>query len=202
MRAYILRRLAQSALVVVAVTTLMFFMFRIVPADPTAMLVEAGMSEEARQRLLQEWGLTGSLWEQYLRYMGNLLTGDFGSSFFYSKPVWEVLVPSIINTLWIAVPGILIGALVGSALGMAVGWARRGGKLERTGIFIATIIRGTPGFVIGIALLTVFSSTLGWFPGFGMGETGGNDGFSRYFTLEFLHHLILPLLAVIIYFIP
>jgi peptide/nickel transport system permease protein len=202
MRGYILRRLAQSVLVVFAVTTIMFFMFRIVPADPTAMMLEAGMTDEARQRVLERWGLTGSLWDQYVRYMANLLTGDFGSSFFYRRPVWDVLWPLIVNTLWIAIPGILIGAFIGCALGMAVGWATRGGKLERGGIFIATVIRGTPSFVIGIALLTIFSSTLGWFPGFGMGDPGGAEGFARYFRWEFLHHLLLPVVALIIYFIP
>jgi ABC-type dipeptide/oligopeptide/nickel transport systems, permease components len=202
MRAYILRRLAQSVLVIWAVTTIMFFMFRIMPADPTAILLERGLTDEARQALLEEWGLTGSIWQQYLAYLTNLLQGEFGSSFLYRKPVWEVLTPLIINTLWIAVPGLLLGAALGAVIGTAVGWARRGGKLERSGIFLATVIRGVPNFVIGIALLTIFSSTLGWFPGFGMGDPGQTVGFARYFTLDFLHHLALPLIAVIIYFLP
>ena len=189
MRAYILRRLAQSVLVVWAVTTIMFFMFRVMPADPTAMLLERGLSEQAREKLLQEWGLTGTLWDQYIAYLANILQGDFGNSFLYRKPVWDVLTPLIINTLWIAVPGLLLGAALGAVLGTAVGWARRGGKLERMGIFLATVIRGVPNFVIGIALLTIFSSTLGWFPEFGMGDPGDRTGFARYFTLEFLHHL-------------
>ncbi|MDA0812592.1 MAG: ABC transporter permease [Verrucomicrobia bacterium] len=202
MRGYILRRLAQSMLVVFIVSTIMFFMFRIVPSDPTVMLVERGISEEARQALLERWGLTGSLWEQYLRYMGGLLVGDFGNSFFYRAPVWDVLLPRIVNTLWIAVPGLLLGALIGATLGMVVGWARRGGAVERGGILIATIIRGTPSFIIGIALLAVFSSWLGWLPGFGMGDSGGATGVMRYLNFNFFIHLILPLLAVIIYFIP
>ena len=69
MRAYVLRRLAQSALVIFVVTTLMFFMFRVMPADPTAMMIEQGMSDEARQALLREWGLTGSLWEQFTSHL-------------------------------------------------------------------------------------------------------------------------------------
>jgi len=202
MRAYILRRLLQSLVVVFAVTTIMFFLFRIVPSDPTVMMVERGMSEEARQALLERWGLTGSLWQQYLRYLANLLAGDFGNSFFYRMPVWDVLLPRIVNTLWIAVPGLLLGALIGAALGMAVGWARRGGAVERGGILIATIIRGTPSFIIGIALLAVFSSWLGWLPGFGMGNAGDATGIARYLRWEFLLHLILPVLAVVIYFIP
>jgi len=202
MRAYILRRLAQAVVVVWAVTTIMFFMFRVMPADPTAVLMERGMTDAARQALIEQWGLSGTLWDQYVRYMLNLLQGDFGSSFFYRKPVWEVLLPLIGNTLWIAVPGLLLGAFIGAALGMVVGWAKRGGKVERTGIFIATIIRGAPSFVIGIGLLMIFSSSLGWFPGFGMGDPGATTGFARYMTLDFLHHLALPLLAVIIYFLP
>jgi len=202
MRAYILRRLLQSILVIFAVTTIMFFMFRIVPADPTAMMVERGMTDEARQVLLERWGLTGSLWEQYLRYLGNLLVLDFGNSFFYRQPVWDVLLPRIVNTLWIAIPGLLLGAVIGAGLGMVVGWSRRGGTVERSGILVATIIRGTPSFIIGIALLAIFSSWLGWLPGFGMGDTNGKDGIARYLQGEFLIHLILPVLAVIIYFLP
>jgi len=72
MRAYIARRLLQAALVVFGVITLMFFVFRFMPADPTTMLVEGGMPEEARLALLERWGLTGSLWEQYWRYLVNM----------------------------------------------------------------------------------------------------------------------------------
>ncbi|MEN8833885.1 MAG: ABC transporter permease [Pacificibacter sp.] len=202
MRAYIIRRLIQSILVIFAVTTIMFFMFRIVPADPTAMMVERGMSEEARQALLERWGLTGSLWDQYLRYIGGLVVGDFGDSFFYRQPVWDVLVPRIVNSLWIALPGLLLGALIGSGLGMIVGWSRRGGVIERSGVLGATIIRGTPSFILGIALLAIFSSWLGWLPGFGMGDSHGKEGWARFLQVEFFIHLILPVLAVIIYFLP
>ncbi|WBU63545.1 ABC transporter permease [Paracoccus aerodenitrificans] len=202
MRAYVLRRFAQSVVVVIAVVTIMFFMFRVMPSDPTAMMVDRGMTEVARLELLEKWGLTGSLWEQYVRYMGNVLQGDFGASFFYRKPVWEVLWPLIINSLWIAVPGLALSALLGSGLGLLVGWSKRGGRIERGGILFATVIRGTPSFVIGISLLALFSSALGWFPGFGMGDTGGVEGFQRYLNWTFVHHLVLPLFAVILYFLP
>ncbi|OSP54560.1 ABC transporter permease [Pseudoruegeria sp. SK021] len=202
MRAYILRRLLQSIVVVFAVTTIMFFIFRIVPADPTAMMVERGMSEEARQALLKEWGLTGSLGTQYVSYIKNLMVFDFGESFFYKKPVWDVLLPRIVNTLWIAVPGLLMGAAIGAGLGMVVGWSKRGSATERSGILVATIIRGTPSFIIGIALLAIFSSWLGWLPGFGMGDANGKTGIARFLQGDFLIHLILPVLAITIYFLP
>ena len=202
MRAYIARRLLQAVLVVFGVVTLMFFLFRLMPADPTTMLLEAGLPEEAHQRLLERWGLTGSLGEQYWRYLTNILTGEFGSSFFYHQPAEEVLAPKIVNTAWIAIPGMLLGAAIGCALGVVVGWARRGSATERAGVFLATIVRGIPSFVLGIIMLMIFSTWLRWLPGFGIGELGEGTGLGRYLTWSFLSHLILPVVTLAIFFIP
>jgi peptide/nickel transport system permease protein len=202
MRAYIGRRLVQAVVVVFVVITFMFFLFRLIPADPTTLLVESGATEEARQELIERWGLTGSTLEQYGRYLTGVMSGDFGSSFYYQRSALDVLLPAIVNTLWIAIPGMLLGAAIGCALGVLVGWARRGGATERAGIFLATIVRGTPDFVLGILLLMIFSSFLGWFPGFGIGELGEGSGFSRYLTWSFFLHLALPVLALTIFFIP
>src|SRR5690606_7766568 len=100
------------------------------------------------------------------------------------------------------IPGMLIGALIGCILGIFIGWAPRGGTVERTGIFLATILRGVPSFVLAIFMLMIFSSWLRWFPGFGIGELGPGPGFSRYFTASFFYHLALPVFAVAIFFIP
>ena len=202
MRVYIARRLIQAVLVVVAVTTVMFFVFRVMPADPTTLLVERGMPPEARERLLEEWGLSGSLWDQYVRYMGNILRGDFGDSFFYRQSAWEVLLPRIVNTAWIAVPGMLVGAFIGVIIGVIVGWARRGSLLERTGIFLATGVRGVPQFVLAIGMLMVFSAWLGWFPGFGMGELREGNLLTRHFTSSFFWHLALPVATFAIWILP
>jgi peptide/nickel transport system permease protein len=204
MTAYLARRLAQAIVVVVVVVTLMFLMFRIIPSDPTAMLVERGMEEETRQVLLEQWGLTGPLHVQYVRYVKNLLHGDFGMSLFYRKPVWEILGPKILNTVWIALPGLLLGAVVGSMLGMWVGWARRGGRGEYAGIILATVIRGTPSFVIAILALMMFSGVLNLLPGFGMRSPGAAPVglIDTYFDLDFLRHLVLPVGVVALTFIP
>lgn len=202
MRQYIVRRLLQALVVVLAVVTVMFFVFRVMPADPTTMLVEGGMPPEAREQLLEKWGLNGTLTEQYVQYMTNLLTGDLGSSFFYQGSVWDVLVPRIVNTAWIAVPGTVVGAIVGTFLGGLIGWARRGSGVERAGILVATGVRGVPQFVLSIVMLMIFSAWLGWFPGHGMGEAGEMSGFGRYFTATFFHHLALPVVTFAIFILP
>jgi peptide/nickel transport system permease protein len=107
-----------------------------------------------------------------------------------------------VNTAWIAIPGILVGAFIGCALGIVVGWARRGSATERAGIFLATIVRGVPSFVLGILILMVFSSWLRWFPGFGIGQLGSGGGISQYFTWSFFMHLVLPAATLAIFFIP
>lgn len=200
MRAFVVRRLLQSIVVVYVVITLMFFLFRTMPADPTTMLVEAGIPEEARQDLLERWGLTGSWLDQYWAYLTNLASGDLGTSFFYQDSALSVLAPLVINTLWIAVPGMLLGAALGSALGVVVGWARRGGPVERAGILLATVVRGVPSFVLGIVMLMIFSTWLDLFPGFGMGDLG--EGLTKYFTWSFLVHLTLPVVTLAIFFLP
>lgn len=202
MKRYILRRLVQAALVTLVVATVMFFLFRILPGDPTTMLVEAGMPDDARQRLLEEWGLTGSLFDQYRTYIANLFSGDLGRSFFHRRPVTEVLWPRIANTLALALPAIVLGALLGSVLGAMAGWSRRGGAFERGSVIVATLIRGTPAFVIGVIVLQIFSSMLGWFPAFGMTSVlfGGAD--QSYFSLDFLWHAVLPIMTLAIFFIP
>ena len=204
MRVYLARRIIQAIVVVFVMVTLMFVIFRVIPSDPTAMLVERGMPEEARRQLLEKWGLTGPLHVQYVRYLTNLLQGDFGISFFYAKPVWEILGPKILNTLWIALPGLLLGAALGSLIGMFVGWARRGGPLEHAGIMLATVIRGAPSFVTAILALMVFSGMWNLLPGFGMRSPGQNpEGFvATYFSLDFLKHLILPVGVVALTFMP
>ncbi|MCC7484789.1 MAG: ABC transporter permease [Burkholderiales bacterium] len=204
MRVYLARRIIQAIVVVFVMVTLMFVIFRIIPSDPTAMHVERGMPEATRQQLLEQWGLTGPLYVQFVRYLANLFQGDFGLSFFYSKPVWEILAPKVLNTLWIAVPGLLLGATVGALLGMFVGWSRRGGMIERLGILSATVIRGAPSFVIGILALMVFSGIFDLLPGFGMRTPGANpSGFAAtYLNADFFLHLILPVAVIALTFIP
>lgn len=195
------KRLFHAAIVVLVVMTLMFFLFRIVPSDPTTLLVQGGATDAARQALLERWGLDGSLWQQYVRYLGNTLTGDFGESFFYNRASFDVLGPALGNTLLIAIPGMVLGALLGGAMGVVMGWAKPGGWIDRVGTVFTTVSRGVPIFVVGILLLMVFSTGLGWLPGFGMGDLSG-EGIARYMSWDFVLHAILPVVTIAFYFFP
>jgi len=201
-RAFLIRRLVQTLLVLFVVVTLVFVLFRLLPGDPTAMLVDQSLDELARQRLLVEWGLDRPLFEQYLTFLKNIATLNFGLSFYYRAPVWTSLAAAWWNTAVLMGFAIVIALTVGVVAGAYLGW-RRGSNTERTGLVIALLLRSTPIFWLGIIVLMVFSYWLHLFPTGGMRSTGYQaDGLlETYLSLNFLYHLALPLLTASLYFV-
>ena len=200
-RAYIIKRSIQSIVTIFVVVTMIFFMFRLIPADPTAMLIDSQISPEDRQSILADWGLDKPLHIQYLRYIRNLLTGDFGMSFYYRKPVFQVISASIWNTIMLMGLVIVIaffGAIVGGAY---LGW-KRGRRAEKIGVTTAIFIQAMPLYWVGILALMLFSYWVRIFPTGGMHTIGyeASGFFEKYFTLDFLRHLCLPLLCASIYY--
>jgi len=92
----ILDRLGHLVLVLWAVTTLTFLLFRLMPGDPTLNFLSPSFTEETRTALLHSFGLDKPLWQQYLIYLGQLARGDFGMSFLQNEPVSRIL--------WAALP--------------------------------------------------------------------------------------------------
>ena len=204
MRAYIARRLALGVLVVWVLATLVFLMFRWLPGDPTAMFVNNGMTEEAREQVRADFGLDESTSEQYIRFLSNLVRGNFGISFYTGQSVWSILGERLLNSTLLALPAIAIGSIIGIISGMYVGWARRGSFFERAGVALATFMRGSPPFVVGILALIVFSYTTNWLPTGGIRTPGyeADNWIEKYVALDFLKHLVLPLAVLAIGYIP
>src|SRR5690625_2413120 len=96
---FLLKRLIQTVITLYILITILFFMFRILPGDPTSMFVDAALPAEAREAVLKQFGLDRPLHEQYFIYMKNFVTGDFGISFTTREPVatlvGEYLFPTI-----------------------------------------------------------------------------------------------------------
>src|SRR5665811_986590 len=105
---YVLRRLWLLLFVLWSVLTIMFALFQLLPGDPTAVFVDANFSQEMIDRQKQLWGLNDPVWVQYLRYIGNMLTFDFGTSFFQTEPVREIIINKLVNTCLMIVPGLII----------------------------------------------------------------------------------------------
>jgi len=177
---------------------MLFCLFRIMPGDPTVLMLHGDLRVEDRQYFLARWGLNQPMYKQYVIYVKNFLMGDYGGSFYYNKPVIDVLGEKIVNSVVLMGTSIVIAIFLGGLLGALFGW-RRSGWMEKIGITGALVLRSMPIYWMGILILSAFSFWLGWFPGRGMHSLtfSAKSFLANYFSLDFLKHLVLPLLCAI-----
>lgn len=202
MREYIIRRIAYSALTIFAIATILFVMFRMMPGDPTAQVISPALDEVAQQRMRHAFGLDQPMYMQYLIYLKNLVTLEWGRSFTSSQEVFNILVYRFWNTMLLMTAGLMLTFAIGITLGMVMGW-RRGGKLDLGATVVSLIMQSAPPFITGILLLIVLSYRLHLFPTGGMSSPGNRPGNLLHFmfTGDFLHHLVLPTLTITAYYL-
>lgn len=201
-RDYIIRRLFHTLIVLFAIMAILFAVFRLMPGDPTAVLVDSQLSASDQQAMLAQWGLDQPIPVQFWRYLKNLFTGDFGMSFYYRQPVLQVLSGPIWNTLILMTASMSVAVFLGVLLGAVLGW-RRGSKLEQFGVVGGLFLRSIPIFWLGILLLMIFTYWLRIFPTGGI-RTSGYEATSLlgiYFSWNFLYHLTLPFATALLYYL-
>ncbi len=200
-RRYLLRRFLQNAVTFLVVITIIFALFRTLPGDPAAALVDPLAPAEVRAEMLKQLGLDRPLWHQYLIHMHNLLTGDLGRSFLYQRPVTEVLGEKIVNTLLLVLATFFVAYTIGALGGVFFAW-KRGQRVEVVGTALVLIFRSAPVFWSGIMAIMLFSFVLDVLPLGGMrsiGE-GGETGLARFLAWDFVSHLILPVMVGALHF--
>lgn len=191
MGVFILRRLLQSALVVFAMATLVFFgVFAV--GDPVWMFISPDMTQADIQDVRVSLGLDLPLWRQYLIFIGNAARGDLGVSFVFGEPAMEVIIQRMPATLELAFTALLIAVLFGVPLGLYAGLFPQ--SIASRGIMAGSIVGfSLPNFWVGIMLIMVFAVVLGWVPATGRGDTATYFGItSSLFTLDGLSHIALP----------
>ena len=151
--------------------------------------------------MLARYGLDKGLWDQYLIFMQDLLRLDFGSSYFYNRPVLEIIGEKLPATLILMLSAMALAYLIGICMGALMAW-KRGSKMETGGIVFVLFFRSAPTFWVGLMAIILFSANLGWFPAQGMRTVGTPSGnFAQMFlNMDFLHHLILPSIVAALYF--
>jgi peptide/nickel transport system permease protein len=197
---FLLRRIRDLAVSLFVVITLVFFLFRLMPGDPTSADVDGGFSIEARQMVIERFGLDQPVHVQYVRYMRNLAQGDFGRSFFYRRPANEVVGEKIVNTLVLMLPAVTMAYLLGVVGGTILTW-KRGTRFETATIIIALFFRAAPVFFTGLLLLMLFAYQLGWLPHSGMRSPGYPETslLLKFLSLDFLRHFALPFTVATLY---
>ncbi|HAY48373.1 MULTISPECIES: ABC transporter permease [Thalassospira] len=176
MIAYILRRLVQAILILLGVSIVTYALLYMLPADPARQIAGRSATAETVANIREQLGLNLPFYEQYLRYLGNLLTGDFGRSYLQKTEVGELIAARLPATLLLMAGAIFCELLFGLTAG-AIGAIKRNTPLDR-GLMVASFVGvSAPQFVVGILMLYLFAVVLGWFP------IGGYGTFA---------HLVLP----------
>lgn len=197
MTAYIVRRFLSALLTLLGVAVILFVLFRMMPGDPTAQILSPAMDEAAQNRLKQAFGLDLPMWQQFIIYMKNMVTLEWGRSFTSGQPVASLLGGWLVNTLLLMSTGLVLAIAIGVVLGILMA-ARRGGTLDHGATVIGLVFQASPPFVIGILLLIGLSYQLELFPSGGMFTPGTHSGgtWELITSEDFLEHLILPTLTI------
>ena len=200
MSTFWIRRLWQSALTLFTMLTLMFFMFRMLPGDPTATVISPALYPKAQELLRIQFGLDKPLWQQYFTYLGNLSVFDFGLSFHTGRPVADEIGSRLLNTVLLVFPSMIAAYALGSWVGSIVGW-NRGSKLETILVFLSTALQSAPVFWLSMLSILYFSIQLDLFPIGHIVSPGmfPEENWRMYLSLDFLHHLALPFLVNTLY---
>jgi peptide/nickel transport system permease protein len=195
---FIVRRFAQAALTIFLIVILNFILFRAMPGSPERVLARnPNVSPEAIQQIRERWGLDKPLIpDQLIAYIGATFRGDLGDSFAeQGRPVTEVVGGRIGPTLLLFGLGEILAIVIGLALGAYAGW-RRGGSIDLVGNGVSLILYSMPYFLLGMILLLIFSSTLHWFPSFGMTTLGVDHDSPLAYLADLSAHLVLPVATV------
>jgi peptide/nickel transport system permease protein len=201
-RRFLVKRIAISIALALLSVSIIFLSMRLLPGDPFGSLVASGnLTPEQLEAVRAQYGLNEPLHIQYLNYMYNIITFNFGYSISQGRPVMDILVPKLVATLVLLVPALIATAVVSTLLGMYAGW-NRGSKFEKASIVVTTFFRSTPIFITGIFFLIIFAYTLNWFPAFGIrSPTANPNGFvERYISADFGMHYVLPFATSVLFF--
>lgn len=168
MIAYILRRIAQSVVVMLVVALVSFSLFRFV-GDPVATMMGQEASQADREALRERLGLNDPVPVQFAVFIARAATGDFGISYRLQQPVMELILSRLPATLELALISGLLAFVLGVSLGVYTALNRRG-WLSAAIMSTSLIGVSLPTFLIGVLLIWIFAVELQWLPSFGRGE--------------------------------
>jgi peptide/nickel transport system permease protein len=188
---FILRRLAQMIPVLFGITLVVFALLQLIPGDPVQTMLGLQARPESVAALRQELGLDRPLWEQYVRYLGNVITFDLGNSLKFKVSVASLLGKRLEVSLALIAYATVLMIVLSLPLGI-ISALRKDGIFDQITRVVLMVTLVMPAFWVGILFLTYFSVKLQLFPVAGYGEG----------WREHLHHLFLPALTIALSIVP
>ena len=193
MLAFICRRLLATIPVLAMVAIFVFLMLRITPGDPAAIIAGDHATTQQIAEIRERLGLNEPVHEQLVTWVGNLLKGNFGESFFFRAQVRDLIEQRVGPTLALATSTIIVTVLIALPLGVIAAW-RHGTWLDRLVMAFSVIGFSVPVFVLGYLLIYLFAIRLDLFPVQGYESILGG-------VWPFLHHLVLPSITLSVIYI-
>jgi len=190
---FLSRRIVSGILTLIAISAIMFLLFYVAPNDPARTIAGVQATNDQVEQVRDRLGLNLPIVERYLLYMGGLLRGDLGYSYYNQQPVLDSIIQRLPETASIAIGGLVMALLIGVSIG--IGAARRPGSIrDRASTLFVLSGLSVPTFVVGLLLLYIlfFQLTvlgLPFFPAAGYVDFASNP-------LEWARHLLLPWITV------
>ena len=180
MQRFIFLRLVQAVVAILVISAIVFALAR-VTGDPVAILLPESASPSDIERTRINWGLDQPIYIQYVKYIGNILRGDFGEAWSFGRaPIASLLAARLPATLQLAALAWVVSAVIALPIGVIVAVKKDTG-IDYAGKIIALLGQSAPSFAIGLILMWIFAVILGWLP------TSGKGGIT---------HMILPGIAL------
>lgn len=178
-------RTLQAIPVVLGVTIISFFVLRLIPGDPTVVMLGTHWTPARAAELRQNLGLNKPIWEQYYLFMNHLFHGDLGASLYYRAPVAHLITQRLPVTLWLAVYATVLAVLISVPLA-TISALRKNGVVDQGVRATFLLAFAMPPFWVGLVLILLLSLDLHVFP-----VSGYGSGF-----VEHVYNLFLPALTI------
>lgn len=192
-------KVMQYVFVLFVMLTLNFLLPRLMPGNPLMFLAGEDvvlMSSAEKEAIFEKHGLNKPLFAQYLIYLKNIITGDFGFSYQQKMPISELIMQKLPWTLLLTGLNLILSTILGVLFGVISAW-KRGTKSDISLLTGFMFLSAMPSFWIGMILVAIFAAQLGLFPIYGAETAWSNlTGMER--AIDIAHHLVLPLTALVL----
>ena len=198
MLVFLLRRLAQSVFVLIAMMVVVFFGVYMI-GNPVDILISPDATPAEIEETMARFGFDQPVYIQFLKFVGNALQGDLGRSFVHGEPAVQLILSYMPATLELALLGLIFSIAIGVPLGVYAGYKadRWQGRAIMTGSIFGFSL---PNFWVGMLLILIFAVELRWLPSTGRGETVEVLGLRlSIFSSNGLQYMILPALTLALY---
>lgn len=192
---FLTKKVLKLITLLVALCIITFVLMELSPIDPVTAYVGAStkVSAEQRQLIAEHWGLNQPPIIRFWSWFKSIISGDWGTSMIYRRPVLEVIGQKFMSSIWLMGISWILSGIIGFILGIIAG-IKEGKLIDKIIRGYCYIIMSTPTFWLGILFIILFSVKLGWFPvalSVPIGVLSENVGF-----VERMQHIILPALTL------